>query len=77
MAVDLLKGPGEIVGVVDGVGVGEEEVASAGGLRAGPAGVVFAGEASARGQVEGWGFEEGDTAVLCGDFGCDIEGLVG
>ncbi len=51
--VDFAEGAGEIVGIVDGVRVGEEEIASLCGLGSRPAGVVLAGEASACGEIEG------------------------
>ena len=48
----LVEGAGEVAGLVDGVGVGEEQPCAAGGLRAGPAGVGFAGKSAAVGEVE-------------------------
>ncbi len=48
----FVEGAGEVAGLVDGVGVGEEEPCAAGLLRGGPAGVVLAGEAAAVAEVE-------------------------
>ena len=67
----------DVVGFVDGVGVGEEEVMAAGGLGSDPACVVLAGEASAVAEVE-WGCVEKDDAAVSGDgFGGDLAGFVG
>ena len=77
MAIDFLQGAREIIRIVDGVGVGEEEIASAGSLCSGPTGVVLAGEASATGEVERWGVEQRDSVVGCGGFGGDFAGSVG
>ena len=50
--VCLAEGAREVVGLVDRVGVGEEEVLAAGGLCSGPAGVALACESSAVAQVQ-------------------------
>ncbi len=73
---ELVAGAGETAGFVDGVGVGEQEEATAGSLGSGPAGVVFPGEAALRGEVKRGGFEEGD-ALKGGGFRGDRGGLIG
>ena len=77
MPVRFTERAGDVVGFVDGVGVGEEEVSSAGGLCSDPAGVAFAGESSAAGQVERRSVEEDHSVVFCRCFSGDFASLVG
>jgi hypothetical protein len=71
-----VEGAGEVAGLVNRVGVGEEEPSAAGLLRGRPAGVGFAGEAAAAGEVERRGGED-DDAVAAGGGGLgDLAGAV-
>jgi hypothetical protein len=75
--VQFAKRAGEVVGFVDGVGVGEEEVLSASFLCGGPARIALAGEPSASGEVEGWGIEKNDSIVAGRGLLSDLAGIVG
>ena len=73
----LVEGAGEVAGLVDGVGVGEEEPGAARLLGAEPAGVGLAGKASAVREVEGWGFGYKDAIAAGGCGFGDLAGGVG
>jgi len=77
MAIGFAEGAGDVVGFVDGVCVGEEEILAACCLCAGPAGVVLAGESSVDGEVELRGVENVDSCVARGCFGGDVARVVG
>jgi hypothetical protein len=68
VAVGFVEGADEVAGLVEGVGVGEEEPATVGLLGAVPAGVGFAGETAEIGaEVEGRGVEDVEARVLGGE----------
>src|SRR5260370_26652438 len=71
------EGAGDVVGFVDGVCVGEEEVSAARGLCASPTCVALARKPSAAAQVEWRSVEEDHSAVVGRCFGGDLAGLVG
>ncbi len=73
----LVESAGEVSGLVDGVGVGEEEPGAAGVLRSDPAGVGFAGEAAAVAEVERRRFEDDDAVAAGGGGFGDLAGAVG
>jgi hypothetical protein len=77
MAFGFAEGAGDVVGFVEGVCVGEEDVFAACCLRAGPAGVVLAGESSVGAEVEFGGVENVDSCVTRGCFGGDVAGVIG
>lgn len=72
--LELVAGAGEIAGLMEGVGVGEEEEGAAGDLGSGEAGVVLAGE---MGGVECGGLEDADAGVGSGGLSQDFGGAVG
>ncbi len=63
-------------GLVYGIGIGKQQEASAGSLRAGPAGVGLAGEASLFRGIERRGLERDHAAELCG-LCQEVSGAVG
>ena len=77
MPIGLSKGAGDVVGLVDRVGVGEEEMMSAGCLCAGPACVALACESAGAAQVQRWSVEENDAVMAGGGLSCDHAGVVG
>ena len=68
----LVHGAAQVAGLVEGVGVGEEQPAAAGVAGCGPDGVGFAGPA----RLELGGFQDGDTGKAAGDFGRAVRGVV-
>jgi hypothetical protein len=72
----FVDGAGEVAGLVDGVGVGEEEPGAAGMLRAGPAGVGLAGESATVGEVERGCVEHGHARTVGGGFAGKVAGPV-
>ena len=77
MSICLPDSAGDVVGFVDGVCVGEDEVPSASGLCACPAGVALACESSAAAMVERRSVEEDHSIVGCCGFLGDLAGFVG
>ena len=77
MLLGLSEGARDVVGLVDRIGIGEEEMTSAGGLCAGPSGVALACESSVAAEVQRWRVEQDDAFVVGNCLSCDRSGVVG
>jgi len=74
--IGLSKGAGDVIGLMNCVGVSEEEVTSAGCLRACPAGVALACESTVTAQVQRRSVKENDAVVAGGCMSRDRASIV-